>query len=184
MNKSNKLRREQTALVVIDVQGKLAQLMHEREALFDNLSRMVRGAQILSLPTVLTEQYPQGLGPTVPEITDLMPEVERISKVSFSCCGDDAFTARIANLGRRQLLLTGIETHICVQQTALDLIESDYEVHVVSDAVSSRTAESKRVGIEKMRDAGAVITCTEAALYELLGVAGGPEFKAILSLVK
>jgi nicotinamidase-related amidase len=184
MTKDNKLQREQTALVVIDVQGKLAQLMHDRHSLFDNLCRAVQGAQILDVPIVVTEQYPEGLGPTISQVTELLPDFEAVSKTSFSCCGDGGFNETIAALHRRQLLLAGIETHICVQQTTLDLLQSGYEVHVIADAVSSRTRDNKQIGIEKMRDAGAVITCTEAALYELLGAAGATEFKRILELVK
>jgi nicotinamidase-related amidase len=184
MNKVSKLQRGRAALVVIDVQGKLAQLMHDRSELFDNLRRMVRGAQVLDVPIVITEQYPEGLGPTIPEIASMLPQQAVISKTSFSCCGDERFNDAVASLDRQQLLLAGIETHICVQQTAIDLICTGYEVHVVADAVSSRTAQNRQVGIDKMRDAGATITCTEAVLYELLGAAGGAQFKEILKLVK
>jgi len=178
------LKRDDAVLLVIDVQGKLAQLMHDKAGLFKNLAIMVGGAQILSVPILVTEQYPQGMGSTIPELTGLIPDITPISKTSFSCCGEAGFTAALESLKRHQALLTGIEAHICVQQTAQDLLHSGYEVHVVGDAVSSRTAENKRVGIEKMRDAGATITSTEAALFELLKAAGGPEFKRVLELVK
>ncbi len=178
------LNREDTALVVIDVQGKLAQLMYDKTNLFENLRRMVQGAQILEVPVLVTEQYPQGIGPTVAEIADLMPNLKPISKTSFSCCGDNAFNTALQPLSRRQILLTGIETHICVQQTAVDLISSGYAVQVVADAVSSRTLENKHIGLEKMRSAGAVITSTETALFELLKAAEGHQFKAVLNLVK
>ncbi len=142
------------------------------------------GAQALDVPILLTEQYPEGMGSTIPEIAELLDGVKPLAKTSFSCCGDDGFTEAFANVGREQALLVGIETHICVWQTAYDLLESDYEVHVVADAVSSRKAENKHIGLENMRDSGAIMTCTETALFELLRVAEGPKFKKILKLVK
>ena len=178
------LQREDTALVVVDVQGKLAQLMHNKSELFDNLRRMIQGAKILEVPILVTEQYPQGIGPTVAEIADLLTDVEAISKTSFSCCGEETFNTALQGLNRRQILLTGIETHICVHQTALQLIDAGYEVQVVADAVSSRTPDNKTIGVNKMQVAGAVITSTETALYELLRAAEGPQFKAVLKLVK
>jgi len=171
-------------LLVIDVQGKLAQLMHDQTGLFANLRRMIQGAKVLGIPILVTEQYPEGIGPTVPEVAEVLSDTTRISKICFSCCGADEFTSSLTLFDRRQVLVTGIETHICVTQTVLDLLEADYEVQVVADAVSSRTADNKRIGLERMRDAGAVITSTESALYELLGAASGPEFKAVLKLIK
>lgn len=178
------LKRDNTTLVVIDVQGKLAGLMHDRAELFANLRRMIQGAKVLDLPIVVTEQYPEGIGPTVPEIAEVLPKLDPISKICFSCCGADEFTTSLRSLNRKQVLVTGIETHICVMQTVLDLLDTGYDVQVVADAVSSRTADNKRIGLERMRDAGAVITSTESALYELLGVASGTEFRAVLKLIK
>jgi nicotinamidase-related amidase len=178
------LKLDDTALVVIDVQGKLAQLMYNRAELFKNLRLMVKGAQVLGIPILLTEQYPKGLGPTVPEVSQLLPAIRPIAKNAFSCCGDRAFMSALEPLSRRQLLLTGIETHVCVQQTALDLLDAGYEVQVIADAVSSRTAENRHIGLEKMRDAGVVITSTETALFELMKLAEGPQFKQISKLVK
>jgi len=178
------LRVDDTVLVVIDVQGKLAQLMHEKTALFNNLRTMISGARALDVPILLTEQYPQGMGTTIPEIAELLTGVEPITKTSFSCCGEPVFMEAFAKLEREQALLVGIETHVCVWQTAYDLLESDYEVHVVADAVSSRSVDNKRIGLDNLRDTGAVITCTETALFELLRVAEGPRFKEILKLVK
>ena len=178
------LKLDDAALVVIDVQGKLAQLMHNRTDLFKNLRLMIRGAQVLGIPILWTEQYPKGLGPTVPEVSELLPAIQPIAKKAFSCCGEPAFMSALEPLGRRQLLLTGIETHVCVHQTALDLLEAGYEVQVIADAVSSRTAENRHVGLEKMRDAGVVITSTETALFELMKVAEGPRSREISRLVK
>jgi nicotinamidase-related amidase len=178
------LKLDDTALLVIDVQGKLAQLVQNRTELFENLRLMIQGAQVLGIPILLTEQYPKGLGPTVPEVSEVLPAIQPIAKNAFSCCGERGFMLALESLGRRQLLLTGIETHVCVQQTALDLLDAGYEVQVIADAVSSRTAENKHIGLEKMRDAGVVITSTETALFELIKVAEGPQFKQISRLVK
>lgn len=174
-----------TALIVIDVQGKLAQLMAQKETLFANLKRMIEGAQILNIPIVWTEQVPDKLGETTPELKEMLVETTQpISKVSFSCCGNETFMTELKRLNRKQALLTGIEAHICVYQTALDLLNMDYEVHVVADAVSSRAAENKQIGLARMQEAGARLTSTEMALFELLRVADGPQFKAITKLVK
>lgn len=178
------LTTDKTVLVVIDMQGKLAQSMHCRELLFENVQKMIKGAQALGLPLLLTEQNPRGLGPTIPEIADLVPGVRRISKLSFSCCGDEVFSKELSGLQRRQVLLSGIEAHVCLYQTTVDLVASGYEVHVLADAVSSRTAENKAIGLQKMKDAGASITSVEASLFELLRVAEGPAFKQIISILR
>lgn len=178
------LQADDTALIVIDVQGKLATLMHEKETLFQNLARLIRGAQLLQIPIVLTEQYPQGLGETAPEIKSLLPDVQPITKMSFSCCGAETFINSLEELDRKQLLVAGIESHICVYQTVSDLLDAGYEVEVVADAVSSRTAENRQLGLSRMYDMGARLTSTEMALFELLRVAGTPTFKEISKLVK
>lgn len=173
-----------TLLAVVDVQGKLAHMMHHRESLFKNLKVAIRGAQILELPILATEQYPEGMGPTTPEISSLIKDVLPISKTSFSCCGSEAFMAALKQIGRYQVLLAGIEAHVCVQQTALDLLDDGYEVQVLADAVSSRNPENRAIAFNRMRDAGVVVTSTEAALFELMRKSEGPAFKQILSLVK
>ena len=178
------LTAESSVLVVIDVQGKLAQLMHGKEALFENLRRIIQGAQALGVPILCTEQNPAGLGPTIPEVAEALGDVVRLPKLSFSCCGDERFVRELGDLGRKQVLLTGIETHICVYQTAVDLVARGCEVHVVADAVSSRRPENKAIGLRKMTDAGACLTSVETALFELLRVAEGAQFKQILRIVK
>jgi nicotinamidase-related amidase len=178
------LNANDTLLVVVDVQGKLAHSMHNRESLFKNLKVAIEGAKALELPMLVTEQYPEGMGPTVPEIASLLTEEMPISKTSFSCCGSEAFMAGLKQIGRSQVLLAGIESHVCIQQTALDLLEKGYEVQVLADAVSSRAPGSKDVALARMRSAGATVTTTEAALFEILRRAGGPAFKQILNLVK
>ncbi|MDP6381175.1 MAG: hydrolase, partial [Phycisphaerae bacterium] len=172
---------EDAALVVIDVQGKLAQLMHEKEVLFDNVKRIIKGAQVLKVPILLTEQNPAGLGHTLPDIASLL-DVEAIAKFHFSCCGEGAFMQALEGLGRRQILLAGIETHVCVYQTAADLVRLGYDVHVLADAVSSRAESNKRMGLEKMKDAGANLTSVETALFELLKVARGEKFKQVIKI--
>lgn len=175
---------EQTALVLLDVQGKLAQLMHEREALFANLQRLIQGVRVLGLPVFWLEQYPQGLGPTVPEVARLLTDLQPMVKVSFSACGCGAFRQRLEASGRHQVLLAGIEAHVCVYQTAVDLLAAGYTVEVVGDAVSARTAANRQLGLERMGAAGARRTGVEMALFELLRTAEAPAFKEIARLVK
>jgi len=177
------LTAENAVLIVVDVQGKLARLMHEAEALFNNLSRLIRGATVLGLPVVATEQNPEGLGPTVEEVRRHLP-MAPIPKMAFSCCGEPAVVDALEATGRPQVLLCGIETHICVYQTARDLLARGREVHVVADAVSSRTPRNRDIGLEKMRAAGAQVTSVETALFEMVEVAEGPAFKQILEIVK
>jgi nicotinamidase-related amidase len=178
------LTSDKSVLVVIDMQGKLAQSMYRKELLFENVEKIIKGAQVLGIPMLLTEQNPKGLGPTIPEVADLVPNVRRIPKLSFSCCGDELFLKELSALQRCQVLLTGIEAHVCLYQTTVDLVASGYEVHVVADAVSSRTAENRDIGLQKMKDAGASITSVETVLFELLRVAEGYRFKEILNILK
>ena len=175
---------EHTVLIVVDVQEKLAHVMSERRVLVENLQKLIKGAQVLGIPILLTEQNPQGLGATVPEIAHLLSDVEAVRKLSFSCCGSDRFMQALRALNRKQVLIAGIETHVCVYQTAMDLLDLGYEVQVVTDAVSSRTVENRQIGLAKTRDAGATLTSTETALFELLKVAKGAKFKEIVNIVK
>jgi len=178
------LELDDVVLLVIDVQGKLAQLMDGKEQLFDNLKKIIKGAAVLEAPIIWTEQYPEGLGPTLPEIAELMPDFTPIPKTAFSCCREERFLDALSQTRRRQVLLTGIESHICIYQTAVGLLDRGYDVNVVADAVASRKLADKAVALEKMRDAGAKFTTIEMALFELLKVAEGPKFKAILDIVK
>lgn len=178
------LKKENTVLVIVDVQGKLAQLMHEKEKLYENLQKIIQGAKILNLPIIWMEQYPKGLGPTIPEIATLLPHQQAISKTSFSCCDESGFLTKLNAIGRHQVLICGIETHVCIHQTALDLIELGHEVQIVTDAVSSRTKENKEIGLQKMAIEGAKLTSVEMALFELLQIAGSEEFKAISKILK
>jgi len=175
---------ENTLLVIVDVQGKLANMMHEKEQLFENLQRIIKGVQVLDLPILWLEQYPQGLGPSIPEIVDLLSGQVPIEKTCFSGYMNENFVEALKATGRNDVLLVGIETHVCIYQTAIDLLSQGYGVEVVVDAVSSRTAENKEIGLQKMQDAGAGLTCVEMALFELLQVAEGEKFKAINRIVK
>ena len=172
-----------TGLILIDVQEKLARVIHERDAVIANMVKLVRGLQVLSVPILWAEQNPDGLGPTVPELAELLPG-EPIPKVSFSCCGEPRLVEAFEALGRTDVLLAGIEAHVCVYQTARDLIDRGARVHVVADAVGSRTPENRDLALQAMRDAGARLTGTEMALFELLQVADGPAFREILRIVK
>jgi nicotinamidase-related amidase len=178
------LNLQETALVIIDVQGKLAQLMYEKERLFENLRKVIKGARVLGIPIIWLEQNPEGLGPTIPEVASLLNDMRPISKFSFSCCGDDRFVNALNLLNRKQVLLAGIEAHVCVYQTAADLVALGYEVQIVTDAVSSRTRENKEIGLQKTHEVGASLTSTETALFELLKTAKADRFKEVARIVK
>jgi len=178
------LTTDNTILLIIDVQGKLAHLMSDKESLFENLQKIIKGAKILGIPILWTEQNPEKLGTTIPEISQLMSPIQPIPKRSFSCWDNERFVEKLRALNRKQVLITGIEAHICVYQTAVDLVNSGYEVQVVADAVSSRKAENKKIAIDRIRDIGAGLTCIEMVLFELLKVADGPKFKQILKIIK
>jgi nicotinamidase-related amidase len=171
-------------LIVVDLQGKLAQLMHNKVVLFKNIEILIKSAKILNIPIIWCQQCPESLGPTIPQIAQLLSDIEPINKASFSCCGSDQFITKLDRLSRRQILLCGIEAHVCIYQTAMDLIRLDYEVEVICDAVSSRTAENKQAAMTKMTAAGARLTTTEMALFELLKTADHPQFKQIAKLIK
>ena len=174
------LDRGRAALVVVDIQEAFRPAVGDFDRVVAGAAALVRGAQILGLPTVVTEQYPKGLGSTVPELAEHMDGIEPIAKVSFSAAAADGFDLA----GRDQALVCGIEAHVCVSQTAHDLLDRGVEVHVARDAVSSRTQENRELGLHKMEGSGAVVTSVETALFELLGAAGTEEFKRVQELVK
>jgi nicotinamidase-related amidase len=178
------LSRTDTLLVIVDIQEKLVRAMGDREELLLRAGQLVQGARALNIPILCTEQNPKGLGATVPEIATHMPGVQPIAKFSFGCCASEDFLRALQAAGCRNVLMAGIETHVCVYQTAMELLARDYRVEVVADACGSRTSANKRIGLEKMRAAGAAVTSVETALFELLKVAEGPAFKEILRIVK
>jgi nicotinamidase-related amidase len=178
------LELQQCCLTVVDVQGKLAQLMHGREALFKNVQILVRAAKILDIPILWCQQCPDALGPTITEIAQLLDDIEPINKSAFSCSGDEKFNAKLKDLARKQVLLCGIETHVCIYQTAVDLLRQGFNVNVIADAVSSRVLENKQIAINRLAAEGADISCTETVLFELLKTAEHPKFRQIAKLIK
>ena len=171
-------------LIVTDIQGKLAEAAFERASLFKQIGIMIDGCRILGIPVLWLEQYPRGLGPTVPEVARHLDGLTPLSKNTFSSLRDPAINARFESFNRTQVILIGIETHVCIYQTAMDTLARGIETHVVADAVSSRTENNKKIGLKKIERAGGHITSVETALFELLGVAEGDAFKRILALVK
>lgn len=174
------LNRSRAALVVVDVQEAFRPAVLDFERVAHNAGVLVQGARALEVPVLATEQYPRGLGATVPEVADHLNGAEPIEKTAFSAAAARGFDLG----GRDQVLLCGIESHVCVSQTAHELLDRGVEVHVARDAVSSRTQENLELGLHKMESAGAVLTSVETALFELLGQAGTDEFKAVQRLVK
>lgn len=175
---------QESALVLIDIQGKLAESMQEREALSDNLIRLARSAALLQLPTLWVEQSPDKMGRTIAPLAELLSGHLPIAKTSFSCCGEPTFMQALKQTGRHQLILAGIECHVCVFQTAADLLAAGYEVQVVADAVSSRTLANRQIGLERMRALGAQITSTETLLFELMKTSSHPNFRDIAKLIR
>ena len=180
-----KLHRDRTVILVVDVQGRLTPAMPQ-----EALARLVKYARALihcgktlGLPVLCTEQYPKGLGHTIPELAELLPSPP-LEKVHFSCGADPIFQRTLETTGRKQVVITGMETHVCVFQTTRDLVAMGYDVHVCADAVSSRTEEHRVRGLDLARQAGATVTLAETAIFDLLHQAATPEFKAISPWVK
>jgi len=180
------LEAEQCALIVVDIQEKLLPPIFQKEQLLRNSQLLIRLAGILKIPTLLSTQYAKGLGNTVPEISSLLPDTPAIDKQMFSCFGSEVFCSLLKRLpgNRNTLLLCGMESHICVMQTALGALREGYLVHIASDAVGSRTEWNWKIGLERMRAAGAVISSTEMMMYELLRSSGVIAFKEILPYLK
>lgn len=180
------LQAARCALVVVDIQEKLLPPIHEKDRLLRNAQLLIRLAKVLKLPAVVTTQYAKGLGGTVSEIASLLPGVEPIDKLEFGCFGSEQFRAALRGLpGERDtVLLCGMETHICVMQTALGALHAGYTVHVAADACGSRAELNWQIGVERMRAAGAVISSTETIIYELLRGSGTAAFKEMLQYLK
>jgi len=169
---------------MIDIQGKLLNVMFEKEALLDNAQRLLKGVQLLGVPVILTEQNPKGLGPTQAELVQLLPNTPALPKYCFSCSRDPGFAAALNNIKRKQVLLCGIEAHICVYQTAMELLGKGYEVQIVADVVSSRTARNRDMALSRLQAEGAKLTTVEMVLFELLGTAENVNFKEISRIIK
>ena len=175
-----RLERDRAALLVVDVQEGFRPVIDGFEDVARRTATLVQGAQVLGVPVLVTEQYPKGLGPTVPEVAEHLDGVARVEKTCFSAPDAEGFDLG----GRDQVVVCGIEAHICVMQSALALLDQGLEVQVAADAVSSRARLDRDVGLERVREAGAGVTTVETALFELLGAAGTPEFKEVQRLVK
>jgi len=179
------LRRGDTGLIVVDVQEGFRPVIEGFDPMVRNVGILAEGFGVLGRPVLVSEQYPKGLGATVPEVLERLPEDRvLVEKVRFSACGVQAFDEALEASQCGAWVVCGIETHVCVNQTVHDLLARGYEVHVAEDAVSSRTAANRRTGLEKMEAAGARATSAETALFEMLEEAGSPEFKAISKLVR
>lgn len=176
------IRAQDSALVVIDMQERLVPAMQAPARTIRNTRTLIAGAKEMHVPIVMTEQYPAGLGATVPELHE--PDATVLSKMHFSCMEDERFAEYFRSLGRKQAVIAGMEAHICVVQTAASMIEDGFEVFVVSDATASRTLESEKACIARLSACGAGIVTTEMVIFEWLGAAGTPAFKKMLRFVK
>ena len=185
MRHPNTLNKDQTVLVVVDLQEAFRSPIPDFAEIVDKTTIAVRGFSILNIPIIVTEQYPKGLGNTAEEIQMSLPEdAEIIEKTTFSSCGTISFSEKLKSLNAKQIVLAGIEAHICVNQTAHDLLNEDYQVHLLQDCVSSRTTHDKHTGIEKMRMSGVIPSNVEMALFELMRDAKHEKFKEIQRLIK
>ncbi|MFK8083121.1 MAG: hydrolase [Granulosicoccus sp.] len=178
------IRARDSVLLVIDIQERLVPAMQAHACMLQNASLLLKAARACNVPTIVTEQYPQGLGRTVPEIASLTNDCPVFEKMYFSCMQDSAFRKSFVKLDRKQAVLVGVEAHVCVLQTAESLVESGYDVFVVSDATASRTGESKAACITRLNASGASIVTSEMVVFEWLGKAGTPAFKELLPLIK
>jgi nicotinamidase-related amidase len=180
------LKPQKCVLLIIDMQTKLMPAIFEADRVIRNCVLLFRLSQILSIPAIVTTQYAKGLGPLLSEVVCGAPGITPLDKISFGCFGDENFVRRLKEVapGRDTLLVAGVESHVCVTQTALAGLNAGYTVHVARDATSSRTSENWEAGLHRTEQAGAVLSSTEMMIYELLGKSGTPEFKAILPLLK
>ncbi len=178
------LSQENSVLMVIDMQGNLYESMQDKQFLLENVRKLIQGMRIFGIPVIVTEQIPEKLGPTIEPVSSLLTVDPRIPKADFSCCGDEKIMKALKTLERHQVLLCGIEAHVCVYQTAIDLLGFGYEVHLVADAVSSRTVLNREIAIQKMRDEGAHLASTEMVLFELIRTAEDSKFREVFKIVK
>jgi len=179
------LKREEAVLVAVDFQERLLPSIQANEGLVRRVVRLIQGARLLEIPILVTEQYPRGVGPTHPEIVVVLGQHYRpIQKMTMSCMGEPAFSEALAATKRQQVLLTGIEAHVCVHQTAADLIAAGYEVHLITDCVSSRAERDVRLARERAAQMGAQLSGHEMAVFEMLRIAGTPPFKEWIRMVR
>jgi len=171
-------------LIIVDAQEKLMQVMGNPERVSDRILKLLHLARICHFPIILTEQNPRWLGPTIPPIRAVLPEYSPVEKLDFDCCGVDRFNASLQEADLRNIILTGVETHICIFQTCVSLLQRGYTVQVPHHAVDSRTADNWGIGLSLMKEAGAVITSAETIIFQILKRAGTPEFKEMLKFIK
>ncbi len=179
-----RILKEETVAVVVDIQERLLPHIHEGDIILENCLKLIGGLKLLDIPLLITQQYTKGLGPTVPSIINIFPDFSFFEKISFSCCGDPAFKNELDRLGNTDVILCGIETHVCLLQTCLDLLAEGKRPVVVENCTSSRKPADKNIAIERMRQEGARITTMESILFELTRVAGNDTFKGISRIVK
>jgi nicotinamidase-related amidase len=175
---------ENALLLVVDVQGKLARIMHESESMIRQQGILIEGCKLLDVPVVWAEQLPDKLGPTVPELANRLEGFSPCAKGSFGCWGEDGLRGAIRDSGRDRILLAGIEAHVCVWQTAAALRAENYEVHLIADAVSSRSVFNRDIAFRRMEAAGVHLSCVEMVLFELMKDAGHPRFRDVTRLLK
>lgn len=178
------LKKETTALLIIDLQERILPVISNIDAVLENTIKLIKGFKILQLPIYFTEQYPKGLGPTSQKILNELNGYSAIHKMSFSCSGVVDLFDELNHKQLSQVAVCGVESHVCVQQTVLDLMENNFQVDVAADAVSSRRETDYNIALERMRTSGAEVTTTESILFEFLEVCGTPEFKEISKIVK
>lgn len=179
-----KLKKEECILVAIDFQEKLMPVIKNNEDIEATICKLMEGCQVMQVPALVTQQYTKGMGKTTEKIAATLGAFEPIEKISFSACGEPEFMSRLEASGRKAVIMTGVESHICVLQTTLDLLEKGYRVYLAMDCVGSRNNSDKKYAGRRMAEAGAIITTYESLLFELCGSAGAPEFKAISKIVK
>ena len=179
-----RIRSTEAVLVIVDVQERLAKVMERREQVEGAIGVLIRTAQLHDIPVVLTQQYTKGLGPTVDALASQLDGIEHVEKVIFSCCGEEPFNKALDALGRKKVILTGMEAHICVFQTGLDLLDSGYTVHIPWDAVCSRVDGNRDAALNSLQRAGAIVTSSETVAFQILEKAGTLEFKEISALLR
>jgi nicotinamidase-related amidase len=179
-----RILKEQTAGLIIDIQEKLIPHIYKYESVIAHTAILIQGLKILDIPVIVTQQYTKGLGVTIPSISDTIGNYAPVEKISFSCCDEPAFMKRLSQLGGKNIIIAGIEAHVCVLQTVLDLLDNDYVPVVVENCISSRKNRDKKIAVERMRKEGAIITTYESVLFELTRFAGTDVFKQISRLVK
>jgi nicotinamidase-related amidase len=178
------LNRDKTAFLLIDVQGRLASLMHESDSLINNLELLIKGMRLLEIPVIWVEHLPEKLGPTVEKLQNVLSGLKPIRKNVFSCAGSSEIMDCLLKLNVDTLILAGIESHVCVYQTAKELLDKGFLIQIAADGTSSRTSRNREIGIQRMMQEGASITSVEMVLFELQKIAEGPVFKDLIRLIK